>query len=88
MEGVCLSYLQPGLTYDVEPMFGRYLIACAGATQVRSTKPALVVPIDGEDDYVAEVMTRGVSVADADRAVEQDADDRTIKVRPFRRKCG
>lgn len=46
MDGVSLSHLLPGLTYDLEPSLGHYLTLNQYAEEVPSATPALVIPVD------------------------------------------
>src|SRR5258705_12678762 len=46
MDGVSLSHLLPGLTYDVEPSLGHYLTLNQYAEEVPSETLALVIPLD------------------------------------------
>ena len=46
MDGVSLSHLMPGLTYDVEPSLGHYLTLNQYAEAVPSAAAALVIPVD------------------------------------------
>jgi len=46
MDGVSLSHLLPGLTYDVEPSLGHYLTLNQYAEEVPSATPAAVIPVD------------------------------------------
>jgi hypothetical protein len=72
MDGVSLSHLTPGVTYDVPAELGSWLMSRGVAEQVPDTFDGLVVSLDNPFDF--EQLTQGVSVipplADApDRAI-------------------
>jgi hypothetical protein len=49
VQGVSLSHLVPGLTYDLDPTLGGYLVTVGAAEAVTSKSPALIIPLDDED---------------------------------------
>jgi hypothetical protein len=67
---VRLSYFHPGLSYDVDPSLGHYLISQRAAEEFRDTGPMLIVPIDGTyiDDLFEVVHGGGVRVTPPERA--------------------
>ena len=57
---VKLSYFHPGLSYDVQPSLGHYLISQRVAEEVRDMSPMLIVPVEGaHDDDLFDVVHRG-----------------------------
>ena len=46
IDGVVLSQLAPGVTYDLAPAIAECLITAGTAVHVRSTDPAIVVPLE------------------------------------------
>ena len=82
LDGVSLSRLVSGLTYDVEDGLARYLITCGSAEETASTRPALVVPVD--DPYIAH-LTGGITVTHVSPPPTDVAGDRPPKVRRLRR---
>jgi hypothetical protein len=60
MDGVSLSHLLSGLTYDVEPSLGHYLTLNQYAEEVPSEMPALVIPVD--DPRAFNDLAGGVSI--------------------------
>lgn len=70
MDGVSLSHLLPGLTYDVDPSIAYYLTANHFAVAVSSAAPALVIALD--DPGVFNLLAGGVSVTHVrDRAADK-----------------
>ena len=66
---VKLSYFHPGLSYDVHPSLGHYLISQRVAEELRDMSPMVIVPVDGADvDDLFEVVHRGVRVTPRKRA--------------------
>ncbi len=60
MDGVSLSYLTPGTTYDVPSELGYWLMSRAVAERVPEDAPGVVVPLDNPLAY--EQLTQGISV--------------------------
>ena len=60
MDGVSLSHLLPGLTYDLEPSLGHYLTLNQYAEEVPAATPALVIPVD--DPRAFNGLAGGVSI--------------------------
>lgn len=75
---VKLSYFHPGLSYDVQPSLGHYLISQRVAEEVRDMSPMLIVPVDGADvDDLFDVVHRGgVRVTQPERAEAQSTPGR------------
>ena len=66
---VRLSYFHPGLSYDVHPSLGHYLVSQRVAEEVRDMSPMVIVPVDGADvDDLYDVVHRGVRVTPRERA--------------------
>jgi hypothetical protein len=82
LDRVSLSYLSPGLQYEVEKSLARYLISCGAAEEVASTQPAFVIPAD--DPYVAH-LTGGITVSHGKEPLNDVAADRPAKGRRKRR---
>jgi hypothetical protein len=80
LDGVSLSYLAPGGTYDVNDGLARYLISVGAAEELDSTQPALIPPLD--DRSIAH-LTGGVTVTGANFSADDVADDRPARIRPF-----
>jgi hypothetical protein len=77
LDGVSLSRLVPGLTYDVEDSLARYLITCGSAEETASTRAALVVPVD--DPYISH-LTGGITVTQVSPPPKAVAADHPRKV--------
>ena len=60
MDGVSLSHLTPGLTYDVPADLGHWLISQGVADYVPADSVALIVPLD--DPLLYDQLTQGVTV--------------------------
>lgn len=57
---VKLSYFHPGLSYDVQPSLGHYLISQRVAEEVRDMSPMQIMPVDGGHvDDLFDVVHRG-----------------------------
>jgi hypothetical protein len=70
MDGVSLSHLLTGLTYDLPPAIAHYLTANGYADEPSTTTPALVIALD--DSQVLDALTGGVSIsAVTDRAADK-----------------
>ena len=69
VQGVSLSHLVPGLTYDLDTSLGAYLVTIGAGDAVPSKRPALVVPLDSED-YFNKALG-GVSVTQIDEAADR-----------------
>ena len=83
LDGISLSRLVPGLTYDVEASLARYLITCGAAEETASTRPALVAPVD--DPYIAH-LTGGITVTRVNPATKDVAADQPRKIQRFRQR--
>jgi hypothetical protein len=46
LDRVKLSSFKPGLSYDVDPSLGQYLISQRFAEELTDTDPVLIVPLD------------------------------------------
>jgi hypothetical protein len=66
MDGISLSRLVPGLTYDVPPSTAHYLTANGFAEELASDATALVIPID--DLHAFNGVVGGITVSQTDRA--------------------
>lgn len=77
---VKLSSFHPGLSYDVHPSLGHYLISQRVAEEVRDTSPMLIVPVDGTyvDELFELVNFGGVRVTPRER---ERADSRPGRAR-------
>jgi hypothetical protein len=80
MEGVSLSYLASGLTYDMHAALARYLVTCGAAEEVDSTEPGLILSLN--DPSIAH-LTGGVTVTGANLSADESADRKPVTVRPF-----
>jgi hypothetical protein len=60
MDGVSLSHLVPGTTYEVPAELGYWLMSRGVAEYVSETSGGVVVPVDNHFAY--EQLTQGVSV--------------------------
>jgi hypothetical protein len=69
VQGVSLSHLVPGLTYDLDPTLGGYLVSIAAAEAVSSKSPALIIPLEGEDGL--NNALGGVSVSQVAEAADK-----------------
>lgn len=69
VQGVSLSHLVPGLTYDLDSTLGAYLVTIGAGDAVPSKSPALVVPLDSED-YFNKALG-GVSVTQLGEAADR-----------------
>jgi hypothetical protein len=83
LDGISLSRLVPGLTYDMEESLARYLITCGAAEETASTRPALVVPVD--EPNIAH-LTGGVTVTHVNPPPKSLAADQPPKIQRFRRR--
>jgi hypothetical protein len=66
MDGISLSHLILGLTYDVPPPIAHYLTANGFAEELASTAAALVIPVD--DLHAFNGVVGGITVTQTDRA--------------------
>jgi hypothetical protein len=83
MDGISLSHLLPGLSYDVNAATGFYLTTNGYAEELASSNTALIVPIDDPQEFSD--LLGGVSVTTPlDRAEEAPRAPRKKK-RPRRR---
>jgi hypothetical protein len=60
MDGVSLSHLMPGITYEVPSELGYWLISRGTAELVPETSGGLAIPLD--NPFAFEQLTQGVSV--------------------------
>ena len=60
MDGVSLSHLTPGTTYDMPSELAFWLMSRGVAERVPDDAPAVVIPID--DPLAYEQLTHGVSI--------------------------
>ena len=81
VQGVSLSHLVPGLTYDLDSTLGGYLVTIGAADALTSKSPALVIPLDGND--VLNKALGGISVTQIDEAADRPA--RKSRARRIRR---
>jgi hypothetical protein len=77
VQGVSLSHLMPGLTYDLNAALGRYLVTVGAADAVSSKHPALVIPLDTEDAFNRALG--GISVTQIAEAADQRRRKRTAR---------
>ena len=89
LDGVSLTQLVPGLTYDVEPSLGRYLVQIRSAEEIPISNSDLVVPLDDQPPF--EELARGVSVSTEphtvhDREHRSGGADRRRRTRGDRRR--
>jgi len=68
IQGVSLSKMFPGLTYDLDPTLARYLISMGAAIAVPSRSPALVIPL-ADDDF--DKALGGISVTHIAEAADK-----------------
>jgi hypothetical protein len=80
VDGVSLSHLTLGLTYDVQERLARYLLSTRAAEESTSTT-ALVVPDD--DPYLAH-LAGGIVVTQRDAAADGSARPRSVRLRKRR----
>ena len=80
MDGVSLSQLTPGATYDVPSELGYWLISRGVAEYITDTSDGVVMPLD--NPLAFEQLTQGVSVLPP----IDTADDESNARRPPRRK--
>ena len=66
MDGISLSHLIPGLTYDIPPSTAHYLTANGFAEELASDATALVIPVD--DLHAFNGVVGGITVTQTDRA--------------------
>ena len=78
VDGVSLSRLMPGLTYDLAESVAHYLVGLHCAEELKSSAPALVIPIDDPDAF--EIISRGVTVT------QSEAADRPTRRSPRKRR--
>jgi hypothetical protein len=83
VDGVSLSALTPGFTYELEAPLALYLISCGSAEENDTARTACVVPDD--DPYVAHVVG-GVIVTQAIDSSQDTAADKPPKVRRLRKR--
>jgi hypothetical protein len=67
VQGISLSHLAPGLTYDVDATLGGYLVTVGAADAVPSKNPALVIPLETAD---LDKALGGVSVTQSAEAAD------------------
>ena len=79
MDGISLSHLIPGLTYDVPPATAHYLTANGFAEEVASAAAALVIPVD--DLHAFTGVVGGITVTQTDRAHDKPLPRRGRKKR-------
>jgi len=82
MDGVSLSHLVPGTTYEVPNELGYWLMSRGVAEYVSETSGGFVVPLDNPFAY--EQLTQGVSVVPplSDAADKADSRRRTPRKKP------
>jgi hypothetical protein len=85
VDGISLSALVPGFTYDLEPGLARYLVSCGAAEENASVRPVTAVPAD--DPYIAH-LTGGIVVVQTDAPPQDMAADKPSKRRRLRRRQG
>ncbi len=76
VQGVSLSRMSPGLTYDLDPTLARYLTSIGAAVATPSRGPALVFPLGSDDDFYKAALG-GISVTRVAEAAEQPRRKRT-----------
>ena len=74
MDGVSLSHLVPGMTYDVPAELGYWLMSRGAAEHVSEASGGVVVPLD--DHFAYEQLTQGVSVVPPFSEAADKADSR------------
>ena len=79
MDGISLSHLILGLTYDVPPPIAHYLTANGFAEELASTAAALVIPVD--DLHAFNGVVGGITVTQTDRAHDKPPPRRGRKKR-------
>jgi hypothetical protein len=75
MQGVSLSQMFPGLTYDLDPTLARYLMSTSAAVAAPSRSPALLIPPGAEDDFYKALG--GISVTHNAEAADKPGRKRT-----------
>ena len=68
VQGVSLSHLVPGLTYDLDSTLGGYLVTVGAAEAVTLKSPALIIPLEGDD--VLNKALGGISVSQIEEAAD------------------
>jgi hypothetical protein len=66
MDGISLSHLFPGLTYDVPRPTAHYLTANGFAEELASDATAPVIPVDDLHAFIG--VVGGITVSQTDRA--------------------
>jgi hypothetical protein len=79
VQGVSLSQMFPGLTYDLDPTLARYLMSIGVAAATPSRGPALVTPLGADDDF-SKAMG-GISVTHIAEAADKPRSKRPRKRR-------
>ena len=79
MDGISLSHLFPGLTYDVPPSTAHYLTANGFAEELAPEAAALVIPID--DLHAFNGVVGGITVTQTDHAQDKPSRRRGRKKR-------
>ena len=81
---VRLSHFHPGLSYDVHPSLGHYLVSQRAAEQLRDMSPMVIVPVDGLyiDDLYERVNSGGVHVMPYERAHADSRPGRSRRKKP------
>jgi hypothetical protein len=74
MDGVSLSHLVPGTTYEVPAELGYWLMSRGVAEYVSEASGGVVVPLD--DHFAYERLTQGVSVVPPVSDAADNADSR------------
>lgn len=77
VQGVSLSRMSPGLTYDLDPTLARYLTSIGAAVAAPSRGPALVVPLGSDDDFYKALG--GISVTRVAEAGDKPRPTRTAR---------
>jgi hypothetical protein len=83
MDGVSLSHLTPGATYDVPSELGFWLISRGVAEYVTDTSEGVVMPLD--NPLAFEQLTQGVSVVPPIASVDDESEPNRRR-RPPRKK--
>jgi len=81
MDGVSLSHLIPGASYDIPSELGYWLISRGVAEYVTETSDGVVMPLD--NSLALEQLTQGVSVLPPIATAD---DESTARRRPRRKK--
>lgn len=79
VQGVSLSQMFPGLTYDLDPTLARCLMSVGAAVAVPSRGPALVIPLGSGDDFSKALG--GISVTHIAEAADKPGRKRPRKRR-------